>query len=358
MNRFKCDKSYENYLKQYNDRILKIYGVSSKTSEREIICMSEEGNTVALTLYADMVYYKKLLRHNPERDAFKLYMKAASMEIDDEGKWKSGDDAYPLAFWNVGFYLLNYRRESVLKKCEKIDVIENMSIEDRLITAFELAITCLDYVQVPGAVNLMGRIMNEISEDGELFSKTSTSLQCIIKEHDLSYVSEEELNFETPEDLKSLSDCFFEKAATEGYVYACNSLALREADKIYKLMQDENGASEEEIDKAVNKYIKYLKISADRYEPYAANRLGLFYRTGEILGGFGKVSYKKYISNAVAKEYFEKATVYPDENSAWAYLNLLKYYHQDYDKDIDLMNEHMEYIKELNPDVYSIAMEL
>jgi hypothetical protein len=29
-----------------------------------------------------------------------------------------------------------------------------------------------------------------------------------------------------------------------------------------------------------------------------------------------------------------------------------------YEKDIDLMNEHMDYIKELNPEVYSIAMDL
>ena len=50
--------------------------------------------------------------------------------------------------------------------------------------------------------------------------------------------------------------------------------------------------------------------------------------------------------------------MYPDANSAWAYFNLIKYFHKDYDTNIDLLNEHMDCIKELNPAVYDIAMEL
>ena len=113
-----------------------------------------------------------------------------------------------------------------------------------------------------------------------------------------------------------------------------------------------------QIDKCIIDYICYLKIAADRYESYAANRLGLFYITGEIKGANGTAALKGYIDPSLAKEYFEKATVYPDENSAWGYLNLMKYFPKTYEKDIDLMNEHMDYIKALNPAVYSIAMDL
>ena len=40
------------------------------------------------------------------------------------------------------------------------------------------------------------------------------------------------------------------------------------------------------------------------------------------------------------------------------YFNLIKYFHKDYDTNIDLLNEHMECIKELNPAVYDVAIEL
>jgi hypothetical protein len=80
--------------------------------------------------------------------------------------------------------------------------------------------------------------------------------------------------------------------------------------------------------------------------------------TGEIKGREGIVSYKGYTDTALAKEYFNKATVCPDANSAWAFFNLIKYFHKDYDNNIEFMNEHMDYIKELNSEVYDLAMEL
>ena len=80
---------------------------------------------------------------------------------------------------------------------------------------------------------------------------------------------------------------------------------------------------------------------------------------GEIRSSDGREMYfRYYINTTFAKKYFQKATVYPDSNSAWAYLNLIKYFHKDYDTDIDLLNEHMDCIKELNPAVYDIAIEL
>ena len=74
MNRFTCDLSYENDLKEYTEQILEKNGVSSQAAEREIMCMADEGNTVAGKLYADLVFYKKILRKNPYREAFDLYL--------------------------------------------------------------------------------------------------------------------------------------------------------------------------------------------------------------------------------------------------------------------------------------------
>ena len=377
MKDFRCDGSYKNDLKDYSENILEEYGVSAKSSEREIICMSDEGNVVATKLYADLVYYKKILRKHPYRDAFNLYLKSAGITIED-GEWQFSDRAYPLAFWNIGYILVNYKRESYLKYVEKIDVIENMTLSERLSMALELAVSTLEYESVAGAINLVGRILKEVSEDEKLFAEVQPVIQKKIANLVIPEIKEKIEDCETQEQCAKASDTFFVAAAQSGYVFACNSLAAREADKIvdlYNQMSDfakavKKGDEEKlesmhvdndlknQIDKCIIDYICYLKIAADRYESYAANRLGLFYITGEIKGSNGTAALKGYIDPSLAKEYFEKATVYPDENSAWGYLNLMKYFPKTYEKDIDLMNEHMDYIKALNPAVYSIAMDL
>ena len=145
-------------------------------------------------------------------------------------------------------------------------------------------------------------------------------------------------------------------AAREGYVYACNNLAAKEAERIVSL--GNTSPEDPDIEEHILKYTDYLKLSADKYEPYAANRLGLFYLNGEIKSSSGKIARRDHINFPLAKEYFKKATVYPDANSAWAFFNLIRYFHKDYEKNLDLLNEHMEYIKELNPEVYDLAIEL
>lgn len=403
--KYTCDGSYEEHLKAYNEHILRKYGVSSQSAEREIIWMSDSGNTVARKLYADMVFYQKILRKNYYRDAFSLYMQSAGITIYEDGKWQSNGRAYPVSFWMLGYYLVNYRRESFLQKCETIDAIEMMTFEERLGCALELAVSCLDYEEVPGAVNLIGRILREISEDEELFERLFEQIGSVFADHDYAKLgfSVEWNSCNTADDLDDIAETFFLAAAKEGYVYACNNLAAREADRIVELAKqarveqqnsggEQNGEKKQspneqqdsigiqnsanpqackerqesgrvqdiknQIDAAIRRYVEFLTISADKYEPYAANRLGLFYRTGEIIGSSGNTVCRDHIDSKLAKEYFLKATVYPDANSAWAYLNLMKYYHQDYDTNIELMNEHMEYIKVLNPEVYDIAMEL
>lgn len=355
-NRFTCDGSYNADLKEYTEQILEKSGVSSQSAEREIMYMSDQGNTVTTKLYADLVFYKKIMRRNPYREAFALYLKSAGITIDENGIWTCSGVSYPLTFWTIGYYLVNYKRESFLLKCETIEEIDRMSFEERLTTALELACACITNVNAAGATNLIGRILREASENEELFETLGPVIRDTVAGHEFPEISLKIASCDTAAQCAAIAELFFATAAQEGYVYACNNLAAREANRIIKMLSENRDA--EFIRECVLKYVHYLKISADKYEPYAANRLGLFYMTGEIFGTKGKITYREYIDPALAKEYFVKATVYPDANSGWAYFNLIKYFHKDYDNNIDLLNEHMDYIKELNPEVYDIAIEL
>lgn len=317
--RITCNNTYKAQEQTVNEMVFDKYGYSSPSSEREIICLALAGNKVALKSYADLLFYRKIKCKNNYRKAFPLYLQAAGMTLD--GEITCSGDGTPLAFYVIGYYLVNYRCESILKNCEKIDEIEKMTRQERLELALDLALATLSCCRAPAAVNLIGRI---IKERPELISRLDEERSC---------------------------EEFFEDAAEDGYVFACNNLAAKEADLIVKGADD--------IDEHVNNFVHYLTISADRYEPYAANRLGLFYMIGEVRASNGEtVHLHDYINIPFAKKYFNKAIVYPDANSAWAYFNLIKYFHKDYDADIDLLNEHMECIKELNPDVYDIAIEL
>ena len=354
MYNFKCNNKYEEYLKQYEKDIMDRLGVSSPSAEREIICTAEQGNTVSCKLYADMVFYNKIIRKNRYRDAFQLYMKSAGITVEETGDWKCSGDAYPLSFWIIGYYLVNYRRETLLQKCEQIEEIEKMSLAERMENALALAAVTLDYVDAPGAINLIGRILYEISEDEALFERLHDSVSGFMSEHSFDSIGVSVQKVDDVQDYKNAADQFFVKAAEEGYVYGCNSLAAKEAVKILDAFETQS----DNTDELINNYISYLKLAADRLEPYAANRLGLFYMTGEINSGNRKARFRDYTDRAKAKEYFIKATQYPDANAAWGYFNLIKYFYNDYDNNIELMNEHMDYIKELNPEVYGLALDL
>lgn len=345
MSRFECDKAYEKDLEEFSKELLEKTGVSSPAAEREIMCLADSGNLIACKLYADLIYYKKVLRKEPYREAFLLYLKSAGLILNDTGDIFRDGPSYPLSFWIIGYYLVNYKKESLLKSCETIKGIEAMSDPLRLSTALELSAACIRYTNAPGALNLIGRILAEASRDEATFNAL------------LPVISDElGVSPDSPEKCSALSMEYFEKAAEKGYIYAANNLAAKEADRILSLTEEEeqNGLLKEHLEK----YIRCLSLSADRFEPYAANRLGLFYMNGEIRSGGSKKVFREYVNFSLAKEYFLKATKYPDASSAWAYFNLIKYFHKDYDRNIELLNEHMDYIRLLNPEIYDLAIEL
>ena len=360
MNPFVADGTYEIDLKNYTEQLFEKVGVSSPTAEREILCLADAGNTVAQKLYADMIFYKKIMRRRPYREAFNLYMSSAGLTTEKapgEGAavWTCSGKGYPSSFWDVAYYLVHYRRNSYLQNCEKITVIEGMSLPERLGTALQLSAACIDHIRMAEAVNLIGLILDEISANEDLFARLKTVLAGTVADRSFPELGLTIGSLDSADDCRTAASLFLIAAAQQGYVYACNNLAAREADRIIALAGEQNS---EDLKESIETYITYLKLSADKYEPYASNRLGLFYMTGEIKGSSGRAVFREYVNSSAAKTYFKKATVYPNANSAWAYLNLIKYFQRDYDTDIELMNEHMSYIEELNPEVYALAMEL
>ena len=351
---WKGREAYRGDLGTYTEEVLENYGVASQSAEREIIRLADMGNCVALKLYADMIFYGKIIRKDPYVTAFELYLRAAGIVIpEDTGEWMIGEKAYPPALWATAYYLLDYRRGSVLQHCGEISCIEAMSRETRLKHAFLLAVSCIRDTPLAGALNLLGRVLQECAEDEALFKALRPELERQLSDGRVPGLAIEFKSIETQGECGVIAEEFFRAAASEGYVYACNNLAAREAARIVKLY-----AAGEDAKAHIEEYISALAAAADRYEPYAANRLGLFYITGEIKSETGKALFPSYVDHSRAKECFRKACVCPDKHSAWAYYNLLKYYPRDYEKDIDLMNEHMDQIKLLDPEVYDLAMEL
>ncbi len=355
MPRFTCDESYKRDMEEYSSEILNNVGIASPIAEREIIYLSDSGNTVAAKLYADLVFHKKIVMRRHLSGAFKLYMKSAGISAA-EGEWHGAAKAYPLSYWLLGYYLMNYKKESTLLNCEDIAEIEEMEWQERLKLTLELASSCLCHIEAAGAMNLMGRSLMEIASDKKIFEILQPIVSATLSELTSLIPSLEIPALENIEDCKVAAEIFFLEAAKKGYVYACNSLASKEASNILKLNKNKENVAL--LGESIEKYAAYLKMSADRYEPYAANRLGLFYETGEVWDGTDSIFFREYINTSKAKEYFKKATVYHDANSAWAYYNLMKFFPKVYERDLDLLNEHMDYIKELNPKVYDLAMEL
>ena len=355
MDQFKSDGRYKDDLNEYADLILNRYGTASKTAEREILYLAETGNTVAKNAYADLLFYKRILRRDPFLDAFHMYLDAADIHIDEEGEWHCSGSSYPVAFWSIGLFLTNYRRHSFLKECEEVPEIEAMSLAKRLGMALRLAIATSDYVESPGAINLVGRILYESTLQEDVFEEMRGGIAETLTSR-WEEIAASSHSYRSKEDCIRGAEAFFRMAAAEGYVYACNNLAIQEGEKIIQLKK--KGAEPEEIEDHIQLYIDYLSRSADKYEPYAANRLGMFYVEGEVKGTSETIQFREHIIPSLAKEYFRKATVYPDENSAWAFLNLISHFHSDYTHNLELLDEHMGYIEQLNPEVYDIAMEI
>lgn len=369
---FECNLNYTKEYEQFTNLVLTKYGMFSQAAEREAMYLANKGNRAARYAYADLIFFGKITVPSPYEKAFFQYLQAADIAIDESGNLKCGKEGVPQAFAMLGYYFYNYKRDGYVKSCETIEGMERAgkgSLEERIRIALELSSSSLQYVKMPIAINLIGRILDEVSKSEELYLALKNDITAMVDETSFFELSAPAVKITNCATCSDASDFYYNEAAKCGYVYACNNLASREADTIIKLCarEIEGGKSESEVTREpsceiknhIEKYVQYLKMSAEKYEPYAANRLGLFYIIGEIRSGRLKKKYnfRSFCDSALAKESFVTATMYPNKNSAWAYYNLLKHFPKDYNMNIDLMNEHMDCIKRLDPEVYDLAIE-
>lgn len=368
MNIYKCSDNYSEEFNQYTDAVSAKYGMSGQASDRETMYLASCGNRAAKKACADLFFYQKIDAEKYYTKAFNLYLEASDMKLS-EGKLIYGGDGNPQAFAMLAYYLFNYKESGYLTNCETIDELEKISRKGRIKMSLELCVSSLNYADIPLAINLMGRLFDECFREDGLYDFLKEDLALI---HMPGFISEETGfvdNICSVDDCKKASDFYYNLAAKGGYVYACNNLAALESDIIISICEERKSAGEtdyditreisEDLAAHIEKYINYLRIAAAKFEPYASNRLGLFYVCGEISSTKlkKKMNFRSYCDTSLAKEYFKNATVYPNKNSAWAYYNLMKYYPKDYTSDLDLMNEHMDCIRRLDPKVYELAME-
>ena len=295
MGRFRCDGSYETDMQEYMDKIVKKYGIASQSAEREIMCMADAGNKVACKLYADMVFYKKILRRNPYKEAFNLYLRSAGITVEN-GRWSGSAASYPLSFWNIGYYLVNYRKSSFLEKCESIELIDSMSDIERLKTALELAATCITYIDAPGAVNLVGRILLEAGSDEDTFKALKPVIDRCIEEREFDRISLRSGKCGNAAECLKQADAFFTAAAVAGYVYACNNLAAREIKSIFRLEAENADDGKDEAERAVEQK-KVPQYDGD--DPNTAEELSGVVTYAGVSGGalMVRVNIDQYLDN-------------------------------------------------------------
>ncbi len=314
---FYYGKNYTNDMHEFNNEVVKLYGVTSKPAIRAIISLStrEKPNIVALYELADMFYYgnQNGIKQDIPR-AYSLYEKLAgigskSTDINDEV-------CHPLALWSIAYILLNYHRAAELKTCDSIPQIDQMDSENKL-KRIELALRYADvargFMTNEGpALNILGKI-------------------ALLDEDEFPGITEIRTSYE----LKD-ADHYFAKAAEAGYVYSLNNLGLKEIDMIFSDPDHRN--------EHITKSFEYLSASASKYETWAGVELGEIYRTGtftrrkNIIGPkTGEIYHSDtLVDNEKAIKYYKTAVEYMlDTNSAWAYYNLITYYPSIYQDNMD-----------------------
>jgi hypothetical protein len=321
--------NYESSLREFNEEVTCKYGVTSKPGIRAIINLAERNNKdgnkspniFALYEYADMLYYGN--ENGPKKDinaAFKIYKKI-STTIDSYDQ----SPCHPLAQWTLAYIYFNYHQpKSELKNCDTIPEIENLSRLDQLSMAIKYAKYAYDLVANPAAANILGKI-------SLLTDKDVPGIEAVKQESE----------------LKDAID-YFKYAASKNYVYAYGSLTSIYLDKIFEA----NTLNEQK--EQLDNYLKTLKLQADQHEPWAANKLGLFYLNGKIENKkYDRTlpPFEEYIHPHWAHLYFYQAiSQFSDQNSGWAYANLIIYFPKDYiaDETLSKLKEHLAELKRIN----------
>lgn len=314
--------NYQQDLDEFNEEVTCKYGVTSKPGIRAIISLAERGsngdssapNLFALYEYADMLYYGS--ENGPTKNintAFKTYKMISSTN--------NNSPCHPLAQWTLAYIFYNYHQpKTELENCDPIPEIEGMPRLEQLKEAIRYAKYAYDLVKNPAAANILGKI-------------------CSISESEINGIEESKKEA----NLKSAEE-YFQSAADQNYIYAYASLANLHLENIF----DDPVHQTEHLEQ----YILTLKKQADQYEPWAANKLGLFYLNGEIESRKTKekLIFKDYIDRTRSFLFFSQATSYfNDTNSGWAYANMIINFPKKYigDEELTTLKQHLERLKNI-----------
>ncbi len=306
---------YTEQLTIFNNKVTNQYGNLSVPGIRQIITLAnaEKPNVIALYEYADLLYYGS--SNGPEKDlnkAFECY-KALTKSAPP----------HPLAYWTLAYIYFNHgvtNTELEDKNC--ITELKDMSRKDKMELAAEYAIDAYIYGRNPAAANMLGKIYQ--LDEGDI-----PNIQSIRKE------------ITSATNFKSAKDCF-EYAAEHDYIYANGNLAKIYQRKLLTNNYDDNETPEE----ALEKYEYYLGVSASKFDPWALNLLGKLYYDGYVSESNKKSTIGKTKDKDKAKEFFLKAiTQYKNKNSAYSLANLLLYYPEDYEKDLNQIIDYVNKIK-------------
>ncbi|MDD6155799.1 MAG: hypothetical protein PUB52_02070 [Lachnospiraceae bacterium] len=315
--------TYEKDLNEFNVEVTCKYGVTSKPGIRAIISLAERNdqngaNIFALYEYADMLYYGT--KNGPGKNinaAFKTY-KLISNTNDNS-------PCHPLAQWTLAYIFYNYHQpRTELENCDTIPEIEQLDRLDQLKEAIRYAKYAYDLVNNPAAANILGKIC--MISDKEVPGIESLKVEAGLKE----------------------AKKYFQDAADQEYVYAYANLANIYLEEIF----DDPSNQIQHLDD----YLLTLKKQADQYEPWAANKLGLFYLNGEVESRktgnkllFIEPPYD-YRDRTRSFLFFSQATShFNDMNSGWAYANMIINFPKKYigDEGLTTLKQHLEKLKSI-----------
>lgn len=291
--------AYENYdslekdIKEYTENVLLSVGSSGIPGMSKLYALANKNdspNIIALYEMGELEYYGRGPSGNAANhfeEAYGYYK--ATLELNE---------VHPLALWSIAYIMFNYKRE-------------NTELENAIITELD------DYIAKQGKNrNWYMEIIYNVEESYAYGCAAAANLiGKIIDAPEELFPTKYKISYR----YKKAED-YYKESAMRGYMYGMNNYAQ-------KLIEKANNLSEKE-NEYYSEALKYLKQSADMGEPWAANKMGLYYLKGLYIKD--KVIIKKDLE--LSFYYFKKSFVMSGmRNNYWACLNLFHYYYNNLD---------------------------
>lgn len=176
---------------EFINEVMMKYGCSGNPGKHKIYKLAnrDKPNSIALFEAAELEYYGKGFDSSPNlQRAYDYYVKAVN-----------ANDYNALAGWALGYMLYNYTNEKDPLYNAKVNELESLSFEVRVMKAAELLKKSFE-CGCPAAANVLGKILTDPKIDNSIKSHLTKSLH-----------------------LKNGIE-YFEIASKHGYTFAKNNL--------------------------------------------------------------------------------------------------------------------------------------